>query len=279
MKPERPLIRYHGGKWNLAPWIIGFFPPHQTYVEPFGGGGSVLLQKDPAPVVDVYNDLDRRIVSLFRILRDPERSEQLRRLVELTPFARDEFEASYALNKTVDEMEAARLLLLRAAAGFSSSALVRVKTGFRSKDVRAGAHAARNWMRWPENIPAYLERLRGCVIEHQPAAKVIARHDAPATLFYVDPPYVHSSRSLRGEDYDHEMTDDEHRALARQLHGLTGMVVVSGYETELYDAELYSGWERHAREHFANGGRKRKEVVWLNPAVSSYLHLRQESFL
>ena len=276
--PTRPVIRYFGGKWTLAPWIISFFPKHLTYVEPFGGVASVLLRKEPAPVVDVYNDLDHRIVNIFRILRDPVKSERLRELVEMTPFSREEFELSYADDSELDELEAARLHLLRAAAGFGASAHVREKTGFRSKDVRARAHAAKNWAKWPYQIPLYLERLRGCVIENQPASQVIARHDAPETLFYVDPPYVRETRGQsHRKDYAHEMTDDDHRALAAQLHTVAGMVIVSGYASGMYDEELFRDWERHERPHFANGGHERTEVVWLNRALVEKLG-HQRSF-
>lgn len=82
---KRPLLRYHGGKWKLAPWILRHLPPHRVYVEPFGGGGSVLLQK-PRSYAEVYNDLDGEIVNLFRVAR--ERGEELAQAVELTPFAR-----------------------------------------------------------------------------------------------------------------------------------------------------------------------------------------------
>lgn len=271
----RPVCRYHGGKWTLAPWILGFFPAHETYVEPFGGAGSILLRKQPAPIVDVYNDLDGAMVSLFRVLRDPQQSEQLREMIELTPFAREEFERSYD-PPSDNPVENARRLLLRASAGFGASAFVRNKTGFRSKDMKAGSHAAKNWARWPEHIPAMFARLRGCVIENQPASQVIARHDAPTTLFYVDPPYVTSTR--RGitktvkHDYAHEMTDADHRALAEQLHAVVGMVVLSGYGSPLYD-ELYATWTSAERSHIANGGSKRTEVVWLNPACARELEI------
>jgi len=255
----RPVCRYHGGKWTLAPWILGFFPPHDVYVEPFGGAGSVLLRKKRASR-EVYNDLDGSMVNLFRVLRDPGQAERLRAITELTPYAREEFERSYD-PPSDDPVENARRLLFRAAAGFGSSALVRHKTGFRSEN---------NWASWPGEIPAICERLRGCIIDNHPACEVIARHDSPTTLFYVDPPYVHSSR--RGmtatsvkHGYAHEMTDADHIALAEQLHILSGMVVLSGYDSPLY-ADLYGEWKRSERQHLANGGTFRTEVVWLNPA-------------
>ena len=87
-----PEKRYHGGKWRLAPWIIEHFPPHRVYVEPFGGAASVLLRK-PRSYAEVYNDRWSDVVNVFRVLRDPVRAAALKRLIALTPFARDEFAA------------------------------------------------------------------------------------------------------------------------------------------------------------------------------------------
>ncbi len=90
---KRPVLRYHGGKWKLAPWIISHFPPHRIYVEPYGGGGSVLMQKQRS-YSEVYNDLWGVVVNVFRVLRDPSQAAELERVIRLTPFAREEFEAT-----------------------------------------------------------------------------------------------------------------------------------------------------------------------------------------
>lgn len=88
---------YHGSKFRLAPWIISHFPEHKNYVEPFGGGGAVMLRKHPS-YHEVYNDLKDEVVNVFRVLRDPDQAQELKRKIELTPFSCTEFERSYEAN-------------------------------------------------------------------------------------------------------------------------------------------------------------------------------------
>lgn len=261
---QRPVVRYHGGKWKLAPWIIEHLPPHKTYVEPFGGGGSVLLRK-PRAYAEVYNDLDGEIVNVFRMVRD--RGEELLRLIELTPFARVEFEASYTPTK--EPLERARQTILRSFMGFGSASACGERSGFRSTSSRSGTTPAHDWRNYPAKMPELIERLRGVVIEERDAKIVMAHHDGPNTVHYVDPPYVHSTRSLKvrhndhRKSYRHELTDDEHVELAVFLHGLTGMVVLSGYPCDLYD-RLYADWTRIDRAALADGAKPRVECLWLN---------------
>lgn len=271
---RRPLVRYHGGKWKLAPWIIEHLPPHRVYVEPFGGGGSVLLRK-PRSYAEIYNDLDGEIVNLFRVAR--EHGDELRRVLRLTPFSRDEFLAAW--RPSDDPMEQARRTVVRAFMGFGSAAVTLMRapeqagrgglarTGFRANSNRSGTTPAHDWANYPDALEGVVDRLQGVVIENRDAMALIPHHDGPDTLFYVDPPYVASTRD-KGGDYRHELTDDAHRALAERLKQAEGAVVLSGYHSPLYE-ELYGEWVRIERKAHADGARDRVECLWLNTLASN----------
>ncbi len=256
---KRPILRWHGGKWLLAPWILQHLPKHRVYVEPFGGAASVLLRK-PRSYAEIYNDLDGEVVNLFRVARD--RGEELRRALELTPFARDEFVQSYEPDG--DELEQARRTVARSFMGFGSNAHNKA-TGFRSNSNRSGTTPAHDWRNYPACMGELIERLRGVCIENRDAAKVMLAHDSDETVHYVDPPYVMDTRD-KGSDYRHELTDADHEALAETLHSLRGAVVLSGYAGGLYE-RLYAGWQRVERAALADGARERTEVLWLSPRV------------
>lgn len=264
------MLRYHGGKWRLADWIIRQFPQHLVYVEPFGGAGSVLLRK-PRAHAEVYNDLDGEVVNVFRVLRD--HGDELKRALVLTPFSREEFEASY--EPCEDRIEQARRTIIRSFQGFGSAAVCGETSGFRANSNRSHTTPAHDWSGYPLCVPAFIERLRGVVIEQRDAAEVMLAHDGPNTLHYVDPPYVHSTRSEKRRNtvtrkaYKFEMTDADHRALCDTLHGLKGAVVLSGYRSALYD-ELFGDWTRIDRMACADGARQRVESLWLSRGATQH---------
>lgn len=272
--PDRPVLRWHGGKWLLAPWIIEHLPPHRCYVEPFGGAASVLLRK-PRAYAEIYNDLDSHVVGLFRVLRDPAQAARLVQELELTPFARGEFMLSY--QEAEDPVEAARRLVVRSFMGFGSDgATGEYRTGFRSASNRSGTTPAHDWRNYPASLVGIIDRLRGVVIENRDALEVMRRHDGVDTLHYVDPPYMLELRSRTNRrkgaagNYRHELTTERHVELLATLNSLAGMVVLSGYPSVAYDAGL-PGWERIERRALADGARERTEVLWLNPPAASSL--------
>lgn len=258
MTVTRPVLRWHGGKWRLAPWIISHFPAHRVYVEPFGGAASVLLRK-PRAYAEVYNDLDDEVVNLFAVLRGP-KADELVEALRLTPFAASEFRAAYLPSE--DPVERARRTVVKAFQGFGSNAVHRV-SGFRSNSNRIGTTPARDWRNLPDALPAIVDRLRGVTVTCRDACEVMAAHDGPDTLHYVDPPYVFATRTDDGADYRHEMNDDQHHNLLQFLRGLSGCVVLSGYPSVMYDAALI-GWQRVERRALADGAAPRTEVLWIN---------------
>lgn len=300
----RPIMRYHGGKWNLAEWLIGFFPPHRVYVEPFGGAASVLLQK-PRSYAEVYNDLDSEVVNLFRVARD--RGEELQRVLALTPFAREEYQSAWLPSD--DPVEQARRTVIRSFMGFGSAAVTMARrngtnggqpgTGFRANSNRSGTSPAHDWRNFAgtgfrsytqeapsrqgrHTIPSgdwstygaalapIISRLRGVVIENKDAIEVMSRHDCEKALHYVDPPYPSEVRDA-GVDYRHEMTTAQHRELAAFLKTLKGAVLISGYACDLYDLDLFPDWGRRQKAALADGARERTEVVWINEVAAKGL--------
>ncbi|MDR0477672.1 MAG: DNA adenine methylase [Desulfobulbaceae bacterium] len=271
--PTRPMVRYHGGKWRLSPWIQSFFPPHRIYCEPFCGAASVLLSK-PRAYAEYLNDLDGEIINLFRVLQDDTQAKELIRLLSVTPFARDEF--NLAQEKSLDPVERARRLCITSFMGFSSGAATGYKTGFRSRSFRCYTSPAHDWMNYPESLLAVIERLRGVTIENRSAFDIIPLLDTPDTLFYIDPPYPASTRTSYGA-YRHEITDADHEALAACLRACSGYVVISGYRCNLYD-RLFNGWTRMEKQTRTDSGYS-QECLWLSPRTAACSRNKQLSLL
>jgi DNA adenine methylase len=270
MTISAPVIRYHGAKFRLAPWVLHHFPPHTCYVESFGGAAGVLMQKQRS-YAEVYNDLDGDIVNLFRVLQDPATRAALVERLVLTPYSRAEFELSW--EPATDPIERARRTIIRAQMGFGSAGATKGVTGFRIDTKRQYGTAQSLWAEYPDSLAAVGQRLAGVLIENRPGIEVITAHDSATTLHYVDPPYVHDTRykgASTGRYYRHEMDDTAHRKLLGVLLELEGMVVLSGYPSDLY-SELLPVWRCYSTSARISAGRgtaSRTECIWLNPACA-----------
>lgn len=266
-----PAIRYHGGKFRLSAWVIKHFPEHQVFVDAFGGAAGILINK-PRAYAEVYNDLDGDVVNFFRVLQDNGTRDRLIELISLTPYARGEFDRAWEPSDCA--VERARRLVIRAQMGFGSAGATKGRTGFRIDTRRSYGTAQSIWVRYPEQLGAIGERFQGVLIENRDAVQVMQDHDAVDTLHYLDPPYVHSTRSSprsSGKYYRHELNDADHVRVLETALALRGYVVISGYRSEIYDRLLcdFTRYDTSARISAVRGCGTRIESLWVSPNCES----------
>jgi DNA adenine methylase len=253
----KPILRYPGAKWSRAKWIVEHLPPFRTYVEPYFGSGAVFFSLPVVPEYAVLNDKSKNVVNLFEMIRT--RGAELCALVELTPWARDEYDLSP--DSTGDPLEDARRFLVRCWQAHGTR--LNTKTGWRNRGSADGGLTYSLWNQLPERIATVIQKLKCAEIENREALEIIARFaDQRDCLLYVDPPYVLSTRS--GALYEHEMKDEkEHIQMIEALDRHIGPVILSGYANPLYDKHL-AHWQRVTMSSLAEKGQVRIEVLWLN---------------
>lgn len=258
-KKVNAVMKYPGAKWSVANWVIGHFPQHRSYLEPFFGSGAILFNK-PRSSIETVNDLDGDVVNLFYWIRTA--PERLAQAVHWTPYAREVYDRAWAAQYTeTDPFHRAVDFYVRLMMGH----------GFRTTGERVGwkndvqgrekAYAAKYWCEAPGVIFKAAERLRGVQIECRPAVELISRFNFPNVLIYADPPYLLGAR--HGKQYRHEMTDADHQDLLYVLKAHKGPVVLSGYDSDLYNDAL-RGWYKDETSSIAQTSGKRREVIWMN---------------
>jgi DNA adenine methylase len=268
----KPPFGYFGAKTTIAAQIAALLPAHEHYVEPYGGSLAVLLAKRPSRM-ETVNDLDRDIMTFWRVLRD--HPAALERACALTPHSRAEYAA--ACQPAGDDLERARRVWVRLTQGRARALL---PAGWRFSENPDGGHSSKH-----AHISAYAgrigpaaARLAGVTLECRPALEVIGAYGRhPGVLIYADPPYLGGTRA--GSRYRHEMTADaDHQALAAALRSCRAAVMLSGYDSPLY-ADLYRGWhKREIRAHTGNAAdsKARTEVLWSNRPLGAALTLFDE---
>ncbi len=266
--PRAPFAWY-GGKAYYAQWLISHFPEHRVYIEPFGGAANVLLRKTLSEV-EVFNDLDDRLVNFFTVLRDPERLAELVRLSYLTPYSRAQFTELIEGDEPTEPIERAWWFFVRcrqALGGLGMSKLVPKSWAMSLRSRRKMPEPVSKYLSAIEGLPDVAERFRQVAIECLPAVDLVKKYDRPETFFYCDPPYVPETRhGGAAKTYHEEMSFEDHEALLAALKACKGKVMMSGYASELYDEQLKE-WRRETIEataQMANSGAKRVEVIWMN---------------
>lgn len=271
-----PPLKWHadGGKSYLAARLVAMMPPHLHYVEPFAGGLSVLLAKDPEGVSEVVNDLNRQLVNFWDVLREPGLYHPFRAMCESTPFCESTWRAAAEPRgpypDAAGRVRAAWAFFVRcrqSLAGrmesFAPLSRTRVRRGMNEQ--------ASAWLTAVEGLPAVHARLKRVVVLNRDALDVIRQQDGKDTLFYLDPPYEPGTRSSP-DVYAHEMSQEGHHNLLTLIRRCAGKVMVSGYRSAMYD-DLLSAWHRtdfDLPNNSAGGAEKRRmtECVWTNFTTS-----------
>lgn len=255
-----PII-WFGGKSMMVQKLVDLIPKHEVYFEVFGGGGALLFAKQPSRV-EVYNDVDSRLVNFFRVIRDPETFAEFYRQISLIPNSREEFEdaRARARGKKGDMIEKAVDMYILTRQSFSGN--MRCWKFINSNDW--GHH---QWINSIEDLPRAVKRLMRVSIEHISFEKLLPHADFEEAFVYLDPPYLRQTRKSKYE-YKHEMSDEQHRTLLRTIKKMKSKIMLSGYHSELYDGEL-TDWrtlefDAKQLQRIHHNAPTRKEVVWMN---------------
>ena len=266
----QPLLQWFGGKWN-AQYLLDLIPYSTKYIEPFGGAACILLQRRVSPI-EVYNDLDEHLVNLFRVIRSPEMFDEFAHRVLWTPHSRKEFELACDLYFDENPVIRAWAFFIVVNHGLSGMVMPRKSRWSRHTSSTVSDKTSRL-----DSLFLWRDRLKRVQIENRDALKLIQEYDSEETTFYIDPPYPKSVR-VSGE-YNVELTDKQHLELIDLLGSVKGAVVLSSYNSELYDRLSSFGWEKLEFETFSyvhvNKTKKsrspRIEVVWRNKQAKHLL--------
>lgn len=262
------ILKYPGAKWRIADWIIENMIGHHSYVEPYFGSGAVFFNK-PQSNIETINDLDGEVVNFFEVVRDM--PEELAAKIHMTPYARAIYEGVYEQPHitTISKLDRALRFCIKINMrhGFRCNSKVGWKNDIQGREA---AYALKSWNKIPDLIMKAAARLKEVQIEQRPAIEVIRRFNNPKCLIYCDPPYLLSTR--RGKQYNFEMSNKDHENLLHSLLESKSKVIISGYESELYNDAL-KNWRKKTVFSQTQSLRKAKEVIWMNYDIDTQLSL------
>jgi DNA adenine methylase len=277
------FFTWYGGKGKLAGKIARYIPQGgMPYVEPFCGGAAVYFALNPVPPIVVLNDINRWINNFFRVMRDEVLSEKLIYMLEWTQHSRADWERAREIYRSGGEghSEIERAWAFFVLACQSVSAALNAGWSYSKSYSRRGmSQSTSTWVSRIESLGYLRERLMRAQIDCIDGIECIAKYDSPSAVFYVDPPYVLSTR-VEKDVYPDEVDDKYHYRLVDQLLKCQGAVVLSGYDNEIYQPLVDNGWDvirfvTKTCARVAKSGEKRgerEEVLWINKQAQMLLY-------
>jgi DNA adenine methylase len=258
------FIKWPGGKFYLTKFILAHIPEHKIYVEPFGGGASVLINKQKSDV-EVYNDIYFPIYCLFFATKDAFMFERLKHKLYFTLRSFEEYKkATELLNNSDDILELAWAIFV--AVTQSHSGMVH-KTNW-GRFFKSNMSTA--WVSALSRLDLVHNRIRNVLLHNEDAFSIIEKYDSRDTFFYLDPPYPKIVRSHK-KLYRHEFED--HERLLKILREISGKFIISSYDNSLYDEYLLPLCKKYSKNSYARCGMiddngkfrliKRLEVIYV----------------
>jgi DNA adenine methylase len=259
-------IKYFGGKNGFANKIISYFPKDyqkMNYIEPFCGSAAMLFHKERSPV-EVINDLDKNIYSLFKILINEELFLEFKNKCDLTPYSEDLLkEYTQDLKGELSTLERAYKFFYcnrtayNGLGGFSTSAVIR----------RNMSKSVSDYLSAIDGLYDVHNRLSGVIVHNTDAFRLIEKWDKESTFMYLDPPYALETRSSGG--YKHDMNDEDQDNFLNLMLGIkNAKILISGYNCERYSVLEKNGWKRIDMEIKTQNnnriGKSKIESLWFN---------------
>ena len=229
LEPRETVIKapfsYPGGKSRSIKFILPHLPLRHTWVDVFGGSGVVTINR-PKSKLEVYNDRHSGLTDFYKCMRDRVLFERLCSWLDLTLHSREEFLSNRdTWENTLDTVERAGRWF--AMVNYSFASLGR-NWGRSTGGAGSLAGKIRNGIK---SLPEIHERFKCVQVENSDWRRLLADYDSPQTVFYLDPPYVDSSKGV----YKDEMTVHDHEEMLDMIFRLKGFVALSGYPNPLFD--------------------------------------------
>ena len=232
-------IKWIGGKGNMLKKLLSLIPDHKLYVEVFGGGAALLFNKQPSDI-EVYNDIDQGLFDFFSVLQDRCLFREFSRKVRYTPYSRNQYNhARLTWRDETDLVSRVHKWYIVARQSFGGHFGHSFGTITHTSQ-RGMAGTCSDWITAIKELLRFHRRIMRVQIENQNWDKIITRYDTANTFFYLDPPYVMSTR--KQTCYAHELTDDDHKKIIELALNAQGKVLLSGYQNDIYNRLEAAGW-------------------------------------